>query len=207
MTKEDLLTQIAKAVQGCRKCRLYRTATQAVPGEGSAGARVVFVGEAPGFNEDQQGRPFVGRAGQLLEELLSEIGLKRPDVWIGNVIKHRPPENRDPMLDELRSCRSYVFDQIKAINPRIVVTLGRFAMEVFLPQAKISAVHGHPFRVSGRVIFPLYHPAAALRSESVLRELRSDFRRLPAVVKLQEEEIPVYGNSTTTVSERQISLF
>ena len=207
MTKEELLLQIEKAVKSCRKCRLYRTAMKAVPGAGNPNSKIIFVGEAPGFNEDQQGLPFVGRAGKLLDEMLSEIGLKRADVWIGNIIKHRPPDNRDPMVDEIKACRPYALDQIKAIDPKIIVTLGRFAMDIFLSGAKISEVHGKPFRVSSRIIFPLYHPAAALRSDSVLRELKEDFRKLARASKLKEEEIPFFKNDDNSGNSSQMNLF
>lgn len=207
MNKEEILNQVEKAIGACRKCRLYRTATQAVPGSGNPNARIIFIGEAPGFNEDQQGLPFVGRAGRLLDELLSEIGLRRADVWIGNVIKHRPPENRDPMIDEIRACKPFIIDQIKALNPRIIATLGRFAMEVFLPSAKISAVHGKAFKGLNRVIYPLYHPAAALRSESVLKELRRDFRNLVNVVKLEDGEISRYNPDGEEAGAGQMLLF
>lgn len=207
MTKEELLSQIEKAVKSCRKCRLYRTATKAVPGAGNPNSKIIFVGEAPGYNEDQQGLPFVGRAGKLLDEMLSEIGLKRADVWVGNIIKHRPVDNRDPMVDEIKACRPYALDQIKAINPKIIVTLGRFAMDIFLPGAKISEVHGKPFRVSSRVIFPIYHPAAALRSDSVLRELKEDFRKLARASKLKEEEIPFFKNDDNPGDSSQMNLF
>lgn len=207
MTAAGLLEQLGKAAKACKKCRLYRTATQAVVGDGDPQAKIVFIGEAPGFNEDKEGLPFVGRAGRLLDELLLDIGLKRSNVWIGNVIKHRPPENRDPMVDEIRACKPYVLDQIKAINPRIIVTLGRFAMDVFLPGAKISEVHGRPFRISGRIIFSLYHPAAALRSEAVLRELKEDFRQLVAVGRLKEESVPIFGETVRPVNAAQIGLF
>lgn len=207
MTKEELLSQIEKAVKSCRKCRLYRTATKAVPGAGNPNSKIIFVGEAPGYNEDQQGLPFVGRAGKLLDEMLSEIGLKRADVWVGNIIKHRPVDNRDPMVDEIKACRPYTLDQIKAINPKIIVTLGRFAMDIFLSGAKISEVHGKPFRVSSRIIFPLYHPAAALRSDSVLRELKEDFRKLARASKLKEEEIPFFKNDDNPGNSSQMNLF
>lgn len=200
-----MLSQIEKAVLNCKKCRLYRTATKAVPGTGNPQAKIIFIGEAPGYNEDMQGIPFVGKAGMLLDDLLADIGLKRSNIWIGNVIKHRPPENRDPMLDEIRACKPYIVDQIRAINPKIIVTLGRFAMDVFLPGAKISEVHGKPYRVSSRVIFPLYHPAAALRSEMVLRELKEDFRKLVAVTKMKDEAITGYKDADE-VSGNQMSL-
>jgi len=206
--KEEILEKIEKTVITCKKCRLYRTATKAVPGEGNPNAKIVFVGEAPGFNEDKQGRPFVGRAGQLLDDLLREIGLKRADVWIGNVIKHRPPENRDPMVDELRACRPYLSDQIKAISPKLIVPLGRFAMAEYLSDAKISEVHGKVFRVLEYAVLPLYHPAAALRSEAVLRELKSDFRKIVPAFKAPLENLPRWGKAAVPDGgEAQMLLF
>ena len=208
MTKEEILKKIEQAVITCKKCRLYRTATKAVPGEGSPNAKIVFVGEAPGFNEDKQGKPFVGRAGQLLDELLREIGLKRTDVWIGNVIKHRPPDNRDPMVDELRACRPYLSDQLKAIKPKLIVPLGRFAMAEYLSDAKISEVHGKAYRVSEYVVLPLYHPAAALRSEAVLRELKADFRKIVPAFKANLESLPRWGKASAPEGgEAQMLLF
>ena len=207
MTKEEILEKIESAVESCRKCRLYKTATHGVPGEGNPQAKIVFVGEAPGFNEDREGRPFVGQAGRLLDELLEDIGLKRRDVWIGNVIKHRPPENRDPMIDELRACRPYLLDQIKIIKPKLLVTLGRFAMAEYLPNAKISEVHGQAFRVNEYVVMPLYHPAAALRSGNVARELKQDFRKIVQVFKTPPEKIPFYGEKKVGGAEVQMMLF
>lgn len=208
MTREEILSKIEKAVLSCKKCRLYRRATRAVPGEGNPNAKIVFVGEAPGYHEDIQGRPFVGRAGSLLDELLQTIGLKRSDVWIGNIIKHRPPDNRDPMADELRACQPYLNDQIRALRPKLLITLGRFALSAYLPAAKISEVHGQPFRVLEMIVLPLYHPAAALRSEGVARELRTDFRRIAKIFETPLEEIPRYSsNSDTSVAENQMMLF
>lgn len=208
MTREEILAKIEKAVLTCRKCRLYRTATRAVPGEGNPNAKIVFIGEAPGYNEDVQGRPFVGRAGALLEELLRSIGLKRSDVWIGNIIKHRPPDNRDPMVDELRACLPYLNDQVKALRPKLLVTLGRFALSAYLPTAKISEVHGKPYRVGEMIILPLYHPAAALRSEGVDRELRTDFRRIVKIFGMPLTEIPRYASvADSSAPENQMMLF
>ena len=144
MNKVDVLRQIEKAVVSCKKCRLCKSATRAVPGEGNPNSQIAFIGEAPGYNEDQQGRPFVGRAGKMLEEMLRSIGLKREDVWIGNIIKHRPPENRDPMVDEVRACSPYLDSQLRAISPKVVVPLGRFALEFFDKDGKISKDHGVP---------------------------------------------------------------
>lgn len=208
MTKEEILSKIEKAIGACQKCRLYRTATRPVPGEGNPSAQIVFVGEAPGYNEDQQGRPFVGRAGKLLDELLKSIGLKRSDVWIGNILKHRPPENRDPMIDELRSCRPYLRDQIKAIKPKMIIALGRFALIEYLPDAKISEVHGRAFRVADYVVLPLYHPAAALRSGSVLKDLREDFRKIVSEGEKPLEQIPFYRKGGPPAGgESQMMLF
>jgi len=183
MNKIDLLLQIEKAVKKCKKCRLCRTATNAVPGEGNPNAKIAFVGEAPGFNEDKQGRPFVGRAGQLLDDMLKGIGLKREDVWIGNIIKHRPPENRDPMVDEVRACSPYLDAQLRAINPKIIVALGRFALEFFDKDGKISRDHGVPKKVGNKIIYPLYHPAAALRNPAVDKVLRTEFRKIKGLLE------------------------
>ncbi len=181
--KEELLTQLDRVIGNCKNCRLWRTASNAVPGEGRAEAVVMFVGEAPGFHEDRQGRPFVGRAGQLLDKLLARVGLRREDVYITNVVKHRPPENRAPNKDEVRTCLPYLLRQIQVVNPKVIVPLGRFALEIFIKDQTISKVHGQLFKADGRLVFPLYHPAAALRSESVLHELEKDFSGLPKVLK------------------------
>lgn len=192
MSDPRLLEQLAKEIDRCRKCRLWRTRTKAVPGHGNPKAKVLFVGEAPGFNEDRQGIPFCGAAGKLLDKLLAHSGLKREDVWIGNVIKCRPPENRDPMVDELRTCSPYLVSQIGAISPKLIVTLGRFAMAHFLSDVKISEAHGKVYRVGKYLILPLYHPAAALRSEGVLRELERDFKQIPTIItKSNEDFVPV----------------
>lgn len=151
-------------------------------GEGNIECKVLFIGEAPGFNEDVQKRPFVGRAGQLLDKLIQEIGWKRSDVYISNIVKRRPPENRDPLPEEIEAYKPYLAKQIEIINPPIISTLGRFSMNYFLPFAKISKDHGKIFQNEGRIIYPLYHPAAALRATSVLDDLRKDFKKLPDVV-------------------------
>ncbi|MBI2475658.1 MAG: uracil-DNA glycosylase [Candidatus Taylorbacteria bacterium] len=150
-------------------------------GEGDINSAVMFVGEAPGFNEDVQKRPFVGRAGQLLDQCIKEIGWQRADVYITNIVKRRPPENRDPLPEEIEAYKPYLARQIEIIAPKVIATLGRFSMNYFLPFAKISKDHGKIFQAEGRVVFPLYHPAAALRATAVLNELRDDFKKLPAV--------------------------
>jgi DNA polymerase len=151
-------------------------------GEGNIDAEVLFIGEAPGFHEDQQGRPFVGRGGKLLDDCIQSIGWKRADVYITNIVKRRPPENRDPTPEEIAAYKPYLTRQIEIINPRAIVPLGRFSMNYFLPQAKISLDHGKAFSVSGRIVVPMYHPAAALRGTRVMNEFRGDFKKLPAII-------------------------
>lgn len=168
-------------------CRLRETALQAVPGDGSASAEIMFVGEAPGKNEDEQGRPFVGAAGKFLAEMLATINLKREDIYITNVVKYRPPNNRDPEPDEIEACMPWLHEQIKIIRPKIIVTLGRHALEHFIPGKKISEVHGHAFRrkfedIGEQVFFALYHPAAALYNGSMRTTLLADFKKIPKVI-------------------------
>lgn len=151
-------------------------------GEGNPDCEVLFIGEAPGFHEDRLGRPFVGRGGQLLDELIQEIGWKRGDVYITNIVKRRPPENRDPLPEEIEAYKPYLGRQIEIINPKIIAPLGRFAMNYFLPEAKISRDQGRVFKVDGRLVVPLFHPAAALRSTEVTNQLRESFHKLPQIV-------------------------
>ncbi len=203
MKKEELLEQVNKALRSCKKCRLYRTRTNVVPGEGSPDSKIVFVGQCPGFHEDKKGRPFVGRAGKLLDKLLASIDLERKKVYITNVVKDRPPENRNPMVDEVRNCSPYLEREIKILNPQMVVTMGRFATEFFISDAKISEVHGVPHRVKGHLIFPLYHPAAGLRSTGVLGELKRDFKKIPQVLAGELEVTEIVKNN---VPKNQIAL-
>lgn len=179
----ELLTQIDRVISTCHNCRLWRTANHAVPGEGSGVAKIMFVGEGPGYHEDKLGRPFVGRAGNLLDRLLLKNGLRREEVFITNVVKHRPPENRAPMKDEVRSCLPYLLQQIRIINPKVIVPLGLSALGVFIKDKSISELHGHPLKIGNRIILPLFHPAAALRSGSVLKILEKDFRDLPKILR------------------------
>ncbi|OGC38882.1 hypothetical protein A3K42_01930 [candidate division WWE3 bacterium RBG_13_37_7] len=183
MEKIETMKQIEINIKNCAKCRLCKTAKNPVPGEGSINSEIVFIGEAPGATEDATGRPFVGRAGALLTALLKEIGLKREDVWIGNIIKHRPPDNRDPLPDEIAACEPYLTMQLKMINPFLVVTLGRFGMSHFYKDGKITRDHGHLVRVNGYNVYPIYHPAAALRNGDMLRTLKTDFLKIPQVLK------------------------
>ncbi|MBI2592918.1 MAG: uracil-DNA glycosylase [Candidatus Colwellbacteria bacterium] len=167
--------------------RLPLLESNLVFGEGSPEARVVFIGEAPGLYENLEMRPFVGRAGKLLDELIKKIGWERKDVYITNIVKRRPPENRDPSPEEIASYAPYLDRQIEIINPKIIIPLGRFAMNYFLPNAKISEDQGEIFRLEKRLIVPLYHPAAALRGTSVLGKLTESFTKLPAIVQKYDE--------------------
>jgi len=174
-------------------CTLRDTATQAVPGDGNADADILFIGEAPGKNEDEQGIPFVGAAGKFLSEMLDGIGLRREDIYITNVVKYRPPNNRDPLPEEIAACMPWLHEQIKIIEPKMIVTLGRHAMEHFIPGKKISEVHGQAFRrmfpdIGPQVFFALYHPAAALYNGGMRGTLMEDFGKIPLVLKKLESE-------------------
>ena len=183
MDPEQTLKQVAEAVSTCTHCELHYSRKNAVPGEGQSDAEIMFIGEGPGFHENEQGRPFVGPAGKLLDELIENIGLKRPDVFITNIVKCRPPNNRDPRPEEIDACTgNYLEKQIQAINPKVIVTLGRYSMGLFLPDAKISTVHGRPLSVKGRLIVPMYHPAAALHQPSLKPTLMEDFSNLPELI-------------------------
>ncbi len=151
-------------------------------GEGNIDCAVMFIGEAPGANEDRERRPFVGRGGQLLDQQIAAIGWKRADVYISNIVKRRPPENRDPLPAEIEAYKPYLTRQIEIIAPRVIATLGRFSMNYFLPEAKMTRDHGRVFMVDGRLIFPIYHPAAALRSTEMMNTFKEDFKKLPDVV-------------------------
>jgi uracil-DNA glycosylase family 4 len=194
VTDSQALQTLAAEIAQCTKCLLHRGRTKAVPGEGPAGADVMFVGEAPGFHEDQQGRPFVGAAGKFLEELLESIGMTRQDVYIANVIKCRPPGNRDPLPDEIESCKPYLDQQIELIQPKLLVTLGRFSMARAFPKARISEVHGQPRKIGGIIYYPMYHPAAALHQPSLRRTIEEDMRRIPELLdqaeNMAESELP-----------------
>lgn len=177
--REQVLAEVAAEVVGCPKCELCRTRTHAVPGEGPANARILLIGEGPGWHEDQQGRPFVGNSGKFLTELLAKAGLERKDVFITNVVKCRPPGNRDPMPDEIAACSGYLDRQIAAIDPDVVVTLGRFSMARWFPGERISKIHGQPKQVGRRLVVPMYHPAAALHQGALRGAIEEDFAKLP----------------------------
>ena len=186
--RREELVALYKEVSKCTKCPLHETRTKTVFGAGNADADLMFVGEAPGAEEDRQGLPFVGRAGQLLNELLVEIGLSREEVFICNVLKSRPPENRDPQPTEIAACEPYLFEQVRLIQPRVVCTLGNFATKLLTGNPTgITRVRGTPqtHELGGRTVhlLPLFHPAAALRTPAVKEQLRADFATIPALIK------------------------
>jgi uracil-DNA glycosylase len=178
----DDLGAVATEVRACQRCELSKGRIQAVPGEGPANADLMLIGEGPGFNEDKQGRPFVGASGQFLTELISKAGYKREEVFIANVVKCRPPNNRDPQPDEISACGHYLDRQIALINPKVIVTLGRFSMAKFFPGAKISAIHGQARVIDGRTVVAMFHPAAALHNASLRPTLEQDFGRLKEII-------------------------
>ncbi len=193
LNKQEQLGQLNKKMLACSHCVLRATCKQVVPGEGSADAEIMFIGEGPGQKEDELGRPFVGAAGKFLDEMLASIKLKRDQVYIANVVKCRPPANRDPLPEEAEACWPWLLEQIKIIQPGLIVTLGRHSMERFLPRQKISQVHGKALRremegLGKQVFYTLYHPAAALYNGSMREVLIKDFKRIPKVLKKLREE-------------------
>lgn len=192
-SKTDQLEQIKADIVAGNVCPdLAKMATNLVMGDGNVDADIVFIGEAPGKNEDEQGLPFVGAAGKFLNEMLASIGLERQDIYITNIVKYRPPNNRDPLPDEKKVFWPFLVRQLDVIEPEIVVTLGRHSMEYFLPDMKISTIHGEPKRIQfGErkvVIVPLYHPAAALYNGGLRETLMDDFSRLPKILELIEKD-------------------
>jgi uracil-DNA glycosylase family 4 len=173
------LSAIHTDVYYCTKCPLHATRNRTVPGAGDPDAEILFIGEAPGEQEDLQGLPFVGRSGQLLDELLAKIRMSRSEVFIANVLKCRPPENRDPKPEEISECNPYITEQIAVIDPLVIVTLGKFGMGMFFPNTSVTKIHGQPKYGERRAYYPLYHPAYALRNPSAKTELEADFLRLP----------------------------
>ncbi len=181
------IEEVNKEVRNCIKCGLCKTRTNAVPGEGNPNADIVFIGEAPGKNEDLEGKPFVGAAGKFLNELLASIALTREEVFITNIVKCRPPGNRDPEESEIKTCWPYLKRHLKIIKPKLIVTLGRHSMNAFLPNLKISQVHGRAKRYKGlwgekQVYFPMYHPAVALYNGSYRKTLLEDMKKIPKIL-------------------------
>ncbi len=187
MDKKQKLEDLKKRMQADLSLPLRKTATQLVFGDGNPEATIYFLGEAPGFYEDREGKPFVGQAGKLLDKTLQTIGLERKDVYISNVVRFRPPQNRDPEPEELAAFAPYVDEEIEIINPKLIITLGRFSMGKFLPNVKISQVHGQVktvrFKGKDYLVIPMYHPAAALRSTDVLKQFEEDFKKIPSLLE------------------------
>ncbi|HWO84038.1 MAG TPA: uracil-DNA glycosylase [Solirubrobacterales bacterium] len=203
--RRERLVELYKEVQGCTKCPLYETRTKAVFGAGNADADLMFVGEAPGAEEDRQGLPFVGRAGQLLNQMLEEIGLARDDVFIANVLKSRPPGNRDPQPGEIQACEPYLFEQVRLIEPRVLCTLGNFATKLLTGSPTgITKVRGTPqvHELGGRTVYllPLFHPAAALRTPAVKETLRADFATIPELLR---QPLPEPAPSAEEIAEAE----
>ena len=201
MNAQETLTQIASEVSVCKNCDLHKNRIMSVPGEGPADAEIMLIGEGPGATEDAQGRPFIGAAGKFLVELLGQAGLKRTDVWICNVVKCRPPLNRDPLPEELAACNLYLDRQIAAINPKIIITLGRFSMGKFMPGVKITQVHGQMRRIGERFVIAMFHPAAALHQAALKPAILADLARLPKLLEVARAEL---GKSTLKVGESQV---
>ncbi len=187
-------------IANCHQCELAKYRTKVVPGEGAEDAEIVFIGEAPGWHEDQEGRPFVGAAGHFLDELLASIGLKRDRVYICNVIKCRPPENRDPLPIELKVCQQWLDRQLELLHPKIIVTLGRYSMAKFFPGETISKSHGKARREGNVIYYAMYHPAAALHQQSLRQIIQADMRNIPSLLA-QADKIP-----ETKEKSQQLSL-
>jgi uracil-DNA glycosylase family 4 len=196
------LTELCRKMASCQACDLAQVRTRVVPGEGAEDADILFIGEAPGFNEDREGRPFVGAAGAFLDELLSSIGLSRNEVYIANVIKCRPQANRDPLPVEIRACKPWLDQQIELIRPKVIVTLGRYSLARYIGNESISRVHGKPRKVGDVLCFPMYHPAAALHQGSLRKVIEEDMRRLPQLLR----DIDSFTGRTDG-SGRQLDLF
>jgi uracil-DNA glycosylase len=197
----SVLTQLCEQIRVCQDCELAKSRTKAVPGEGAEDAEILFIGEAPGWHEDQQGRPFVGPAGQFLDQLLASIDLRRDEVYIANVIKCRPPQNRDPLPVEIESCRKWLDRQIEIINPQMIVTLGRYSLARYFPNESIGKIHGKPRKLGGVIYYPMYHPAAALHQGSLRRTIEADMLKIPQILA-QSRDLP-----EDVVESKQLSLF
>jgi DNA polymerase len=206
---EEILKEISVEVSTCTLCELHHSRNVAVPGEGPENSDIMFIGEGPGFHENEQGRPFVGAAGKFLEELLAKIDMSREQVFITNVVKCRPPGNRDPQPEEVETCtKTYLDRQIQAINPKVIVTLGRFSMNLLIPNTKISNVHGQSYQIKGRLVVPMYHPAAALHQGSLRPVIEEDFKKLPQLIaKVGETLNQQEGEMDSGQEPKQLSLF
>ena len=197
------LTELYNEVAVCKRCDLYKCATRAVPGEGPENAEIMVIGEGPGWNEDQQGRPFVGAAGKFLDELFASIGMKREQVYIANVVKHRPPNNRDPLPSEIAACSTFLDRQIALIRPKVIVTLGRHSMARYFPNKTISKIHGTSEKRDGVIYFAMYHPAAALHQQNLRNEIEQDILKLPALLAELKKPVP----AQVVEKPRQLNMF
>jgi uracil-DNA glycosylase family 4 len=203
MTAATELELVAAEVASCTDCKLHQGRKLAVPGEGPPDAELMFIGEGPGFHENEQGRPFVGAAGNFLEELLGAIGLSREEVFITNIVKCRPPGNRDPEAGEIEACERYLERQTLSIDPKVIVTLGRFSMARFFPNTRISNIHGQAKQIGNRLVVPMYHPAAALHQPSLRKTIHADFAKLPELIG--REGLPMRAEEPPDME--QLSLF
>jgi len=198
-TFADLYNQI----EHCQDCELAKTRTRVVPGEGPEDADILFIGEGPGWHEDQQGRPFVGPAGQFLDELLSSINLKRNQVYIANVIKCRPPGNRDPLPGEIQACKKWLDRQIELLSPKMIVTLGRYSMARYFPNESIGKIHGKARKHNNIIYFPMYHPAAALHQGSLKKTIEEDILNIPCLLS----EVDTVTETNSEPESQQLNLF
>ena len=207
MSDLNSLEDIAQQVSVCTDCALSTSRTNAVPGEGSGNAQIMFIGEGPGYHEDRQGRPFVGPAGSFLDDLFKSIGLSRDQVFIANMVKCRPPNNRDPLPGEITACSKYLDRQIELIDPGLIVTLGRFSLGKFFPRETISRVHGKVRKVSGRNVYPIMHPAAALHRQELRKVIEQDFNAIPAILKESSEQKGQAVDDPPSQNPEQLSMF
>jgi uracil-DNA glycosylase family 4 len=196
------LNELYQEISNCHKCDISKSRTKVVPGEGAENAEIMFIGEAPGWHEDQQGRPFVGPAGQFLDQLLESINLKREQVYITNVIKTRPPANRDPLPQEILNCRPWLDRQLGIILPKMIVTLGRYSMALFFPGKTISQIHGTAVKKDGTIYFAMYHPAAALHQQNLRDTIKSDMLKIPPLLAELHSK-----NETIKDATQQLNLF
>jgi DNA polymerase len=197
------LAQLYGEIRACQGCELAKYRTKVVPGEGAEDAELLLIGEAPGWHEDQQGRPFVGPAGQFLDQLLASIGLHREEVYIANVIKCRPPQNREPLPAEIQSCQQWLDRQVEIIQPKMIITLGRYSLARYFPNESIGKLHGKPRKLGGVIYYPMYHPAAALHQGSLRRIIEADMLRIPQILA-QGKDLP---EDAVPMKSEQLSLF
>ncbi len=202
------LSELNDSIRCCEKCEIARSRIKVVPGEGAEDAEIMFIGEAPGFYEDQQGRPFIGSAGKFLDELLASINLSRQQVYIANVIKCRPPGNRDPLPQEILNCRPWLNKQMEIIRPKVIVTLGRYSMAMFFPQKSIGKIHGTAERRDGILYVAMYHPAAALHQGNLKDVIKADFLKLPGYIASNNKPAEVQEEKKESVPVvKQLNMF